>query len=48
MWLEEGDVNTRFFHLSTVIHIKQNFIHHIIDFDNTKVTNYDQIDHSFV
>lgn len=38
-WLEEGDANTRFFHLSTIIHRRKNYIPYILDCHNSKVTD---------
>lgn len=29
-WMEKGDANTRFFHLSTVTQRRYNFIHHLL------------------
>lgn len=47
-WLEEGDTNTHFFHLSTIIHRKSNHIHHILDHHNVLVSDYDTIGVVFV
>lgn len=47
-WLEEGDANTRFFHLSTIIHRQHNFMHYILDYTNSHVHDYDQIGYVFV
>lgn len=47
-WLEEGDANTRFFHLSTVVHRKHNTIHSILDRDNNILESYDLIAQNFI
>ena len=38
-WLEEGDRNTRFFHVSTMIRRKRNFIGAIVGEDNKWIPN---------
>lgn len=47
-WLEEGDVNTHFFHISTIIHSKSNHIHSILDCNNVFTSDYDTIGSTFV
>lgn len=34
-WLQKGDTNSRFFHLTTNIHRRKNYIHYVLNvFDN--------------
>lgn len=47
-WLEEGDANTRFFHLSTIIHQRHNAIHYIKKSDNSWVCDSHVIGDYFV
>lgn len=47
-WLEEGDANTQFFHLSTIFHRRHNHIHSVLDSDQHRVTDLDSIVNAFV
>lgn len=38
-WLEEGDTNTRFFHLSIVLHRRNNHIHYILNEHNARISD---------
>lgn len=47
-WLEEGNANNHFFHLSTIIHRKHNLIHSLMDSENNRLVEYDQIAQGFI
>lgn len=47
-WLQEGDANTRFFHLTIVIHRSHNLIQYILNNDNSRIVEYDQIATLFI
>ncbi|KAG8387939.1 hypothetical protein BUALT_Bualt02G0073400 [Buddleja alternifolia] len=42
-WIEDGDANTRFFHLSTIIHRRYNTILSICNFDNIFVSKWQNV-----
>lgn len=46
-WMEEGDANTHYFHLSTIIHRRYNRIHHILDSNNQWLSNRQLIGNAF-
>lgn len=47
-WLAEGDANTSFFHLTTILHRRNNHIHYIITHDHTRISNDQSIGDAFV
>lgn len=47
-WLKDRDANSRFFHLTTIIHRKTNFIHFLLDDDNTRLVDYEMISQWFI
>lgn len=47
-WLEEGDTNICFLHLSTLVHKKYNCIHFILDCVNRKIEKYKCIADKFI
>ena len=46
-WLEEGDANTHFFHLTMVIHHRYIYIDHLMAVDNTWKSNWESIGREF-
>lgn len=46
-WIEEGDANTRFFHLSTIIHRMYNTMHSILSTNNIWLTRRQDIGLAF-
>lgn len=46
-WIEEGDANTRFFHLTTVIHRKRNSITQILNSENQWLSSRREIGQEF-
>lgn len=46
-WLDEGDANTRFFHLSTIIHRRYNAINIILNSQNIWLTSRQDIGNAF-
>lgn len=47
-WLEEGNANTHFFHVTTLSHRRSNHIHSIFSDANIRVSNPDSIGQVFV
>lgn len=47
-WLTEGDANTHYFHMSTIVHRKFNSIHHIIIDTSVRVAEQDDIGQLFI
>lgn len=47
-WLEEGDANTKIFHLSTIVHRRHNHIIFIRDSNQNRITDVDLIGNAFV
>lgn len=47
-WLQEGDANSRFFHLSTIIHARSNRISSIKNLNNSTVFEWDKIGSCFL
>lgn len=47
-WLQEGGANTRFFHLTTVIHRSRNHIQYILNNENSRIGEYDQVVNLFI
>lgn len=47
-WLEEGDANTTFFHLTIILHRRNNHIHYIVDNEHNCITNDILIGDAFV
>lgn len=38
-WLQKGDNNTTYFHLTTIAHRRSNRIHHLLDEKNHRISN---------
>lgn len=47
-WYEEGDSNTRYFHLTTIIHRKSNAINRVQLSDTYWATKHEEIGDAFV
>lgn len=46
-WFKDGDANSRFFHLSTIIHARSNKIPFIVDYNNITVFYWKKIGNCF-